>query len=63
LEENAYIHGEVKAKSMEMMKSAVIEGTICAPDGMVFTTPESKEIKTKIDRFERGLDDFEAVLD
>lgn len=63
LEAKAHIHGNVKAKSVEMLKSTIVDGTIQAQDGVVFTTPEAKEIKTKVERFERGLDDFDAVLD
>jgi predicted acyltransferase (DUF342 family) len=63
IEGNTHIHGDIKAKTVEMLKSATVEGTIQAADGVVFATPESRDIKTKVERFERGLDDFDAVLD
>ncbi len=63
IDANTHIHGDIKAKSVEMLKSVIVEGKIQAPEGVVFTTPESKEIKAKVERFERGLDDFDAVLD
>lgn len=63
LDDNTHIHGNVKAKSVELLKSVVVEGTIQATDGVTFTTQESKEIKVKVERYERGLDDLEAVLD
>ncbi len=63
LEANAHIHGNVKAKSVEMLKSTIVDGMIQAQDGVVFTTQEAKEIKAKVERFERGLDDYDAVLD
>lgn len=60
---NTHIRGSVKAKNVEMLKSTIVDGTIQAKEGLTFASPVSKEIKTKIERFERGLDDFEAVLD
>ena len=60
---NTHIRGSVKAKNVEMLKSTIVDGTIQAKEGVSFTSPVSKEVKTKIERFERGLDDFEAVLD
>jgi predicted acyltransferase (DUF342 family) len=63
LDDNTHIHGNVKAKSVELLKSVVVEGTIQATDGVTFTTQESKEIEVKVERYERGLDDLEAVLD
>jgi predicted acyltransferase (DUF342 family) len=63
IEGNSHIHGDIKAKSVEMIKSAVVEGKIQAQDGVVFTSSESREIHTKVERFERGLDDLDAVLD
>jgi len=63
LEGNSYIHGNVKAKNVEMQKSTVVEGTIHAQEGVTFTSQEVKDIKVKVERFERGLDDYEAVLD
>ncbi|MEE9152099.1 MAG: polymer-forming cytoskeletal protein [Thermoplasmata archaeon] len=63
IDANTHIHGNVKAKSVEIRKSVVVEGKIQAQDGLTFTTPESKEMKVKVERFERGLDDYEAVLD
>ena len=60
---NTQIHGNVKSKSMEMQKSTVVDGTIHARGGIVFTSSKPKEIKTKLERFERGLDDLDAVLD
>jgi predicted acyltransferase (DUF342 family) len=63
IEGKSHIHGDIKAKSVEMIKSAVVEGKIQAQDGVVFTTSESREISTKVERFERGLDDLDTVLD
>lgn len=63
IDANTYIHGNVKAKTVEMLKSTIVEGVIQAKEGVVFTTPVSKEIKTKIERYDRGLDDLDAVLD
>ncbi|UCE38278.1 MAG: polymer-forming cytoskeletal protein [Thermoplasmata archaeon] len=63
LEGDVRIHGNVKAKSVEMLKSTVVDGTIQAQDGVTFTSKESKEIEVKVERFERGLDDLDAVLD
>ena len=60
---NTHIHGNVKAKTVEMLKSTVIDGTIHAKNGVTFTTPKSKEVEVKLERFERGLDDLDAVLD
>ncbi|UCE73403.1 MAG: polymer-forming cytoskeletal protein [Methanomassiliicoccales archaeon] len=63
IEENTHIFGNVKAKTVEMLKSVIIDGMIKAQDGVNFTSQESRDIKVKVDRFERGLDDFDAVLD
>jgi predicted acyltransferase (DUF342 family) len=63
IEADSHIHGNINAKSVEMLKSAVVEGTIQAQDGVTFTTPETRDIRTKVERFERGLDDLDAVLD
>jgi predicted acyltransferase (DUF342 family) len=63
IDANTRIHGNVKGKSVELLKSVVIEGKIQATDGVTFTTQEAKDIKVKVDRFERGLDDIDAVLD
>jgi predicted acyltransferase (DUF342 family) len=63
IEGNTHIHGDIKAKNVELLKSAIVEGKIQAVEGVVFATPESRDIKTKVERFERGLDDLDAVLD
>jgi predicted acyltransferase (DUF342 family) len=63
LEENVHVHGNVKARSVEMIKSTVVDGTIQAQEGVTFTSKEMKDIKVKVERFERGLDDIDAVLD
>jgi predicted acyltransferase (DUF342 family) len=63
IEENTHIFGNVEAKTVDMLKSVIIDGTIKAQDGVNFTSKESRDIKVKVDRFERGLDDFDAVLD
>ena len=63
IEGNTHVHGDIKAKTVEMLKTAIVEGKIQASEGVIFATPESREIKTKVERFERGLDDLDAVLD
>jgi predicted acyltransferase (DUF342 family) len=63
LQENVHVHGNVKARSVEMLKSTVVDGTIQAQEGVTFTSKEMKEIKVKVERFERGVDDIDAVLD
>ncbi len=63
LEGDVHIHGNVKARSVAMLKSSVVGGTIQAQEGVTFTSKELKEIKVKVERFERGLDDLDAVLD
>jgi predicted acyltransferase (DUF342 family) len=63
IEGKTHVHGDIKAKTVEMIKSSIVEGKIQAVDGVVFATPESRDIKTKVERFERGLDDLDAVLD
>jgi predicted acyltransferase (DUF342 family) len=63
IEGNTHIYGDVKAKNVSLLKSVIIDGKIQAQEGVTFTTAEAKEINTKVERFERGLDDFDAVLD
>lgn len=63
IEDGVTVSGDIKAKRIEMQKSAVVEGTVTAKEGVSFTTTGTKEVDTKIERFERGLDEMEAVLD
>jgi len=63
IEDSATVRGNIKAKRIELQKSAVVEGTVTAKEGVTFKTPEAVEVETKIERFERGLDEVEAVLD
>jgi predicted acyltransferase (DUF342 family) len=63
IEDGVTVRGNIKAKRIELQKSAEVEGTVTAKEGVTFTTAETKEVETKIERFERGLDEVEAVLD
>jgi predicted acyltransferase (DUF342 family) len=63
IEDDVTVRGNIKAKRIELQKSANVEGTVTAKEGVTFTTSETKEMDVKIERFERGLDEMEAVLD
>lgn len=63
LEGNTHVHGNVKAKTVEMQKSTIVDGIISAQNGVSFTSKESQDIDVRVERYERDIDDFEAVLD
>jgi predicted acyltransferase (DUF342 family) len=57
------IKGGVKAESVEMYKSAVIEGSIQAPKSVSFIKTKPKDVEMRIERYERGVEELDAVLD
>ncbi|UCF09118.1 MAG: polymer-forming cytoskeletal protein, partial [Thermoplasmata archaeon] len=63
IEDQAQVKGDVSAKRIEMQKSSTVEGTIQAKDGVSFTSAHAKEVSQKIERFERGMEELDAVLD
>ncbi len=59
----AVVKGSLKAQSVEMYKSAVVEGAIQAPKSVMFLKTQPKDVAMKLERFESGVDELDAVLD
>lgn len=55
--EDARVLGDVRAQSVEMFQSAVVDGRIVAPGGIRFNTPTSVAMQDKVERFSAGVRD------
>lgn len=52
--EGSKIMGNLRAKTVELHHSAIIEGTLTAPGGVRFVTKMQKEMEEKVARFKAG---------
>jgi len=62
IENDCRVLGDVICKKVEMFRSALINGTIKAENGIRFKTPEDENMREKIERFALGVDDVEHIL-
>lgn len=56
------VFGDVVCKKVEMFRSALINGTINAENGVRFKTVEDENMREKVEKFNLGVDDIENVL-
>ncbi len=56
------VFGDVVCKRLAMFRSALINGTIKAENGVSFKTVEDENMREKVERFNLGVDDVESVL-
>lgn len=50
--DGCHVHGNVKAERVEMKSTATVDGTLNAPGGVRFVTPEVVAMRDKIEHFE-----------
>ncbi len=62
LRDGCQVFGDVVCKRLEMFRSALINGTINAENGVHFKTHEDENMREKVERFNIGVDDVESVL-
>lgn len=61
--EGSKVMGNLRAKTVELHHSAIIEGTLTAPGGVRFVTKTQKEMEEKVARFKAGqLEDLKDLL-
>lgn len=62
IEDSCQVLGDVTCKKVEMFRSALINGTIKAENGIRFKTPEDENMKEKLERFNIGVDVIENIM-
>lgn len=55
--EEVRVMGNVRAPKVEMFQSATVDGEIKAPDGIKFSTKQSREMEEKVERYAAGMRD------
>lgn len=55
--EEVRVMGTVRAPKVEMFQSATVDGEIKAPDGIKFSTQQSREMEEKVERYAAGMRD------
>ena len=63
LDEKTEVNGDVDGVKIHLAKTAVIQGTCYASQGMTFITPYDYEADEKIRRFEEDLEIFESNIE
>lgn len=63
LGEEVQVLGNVTCNSAELFRSAIIQGTLKAQNGVRFRTPYDEELKEKVERFKLGVDSAEGILE
>lgn len=62
LGEAVQLLGNVTCESAELFRSAIIQGTLKAQNGVKFRTPYDEVLKEKVERFNLGVDSTEGIL-
>lgn len=61
ISENVHVGGDVRAERIELAKSAVVDGTLHAKDGISFLDSSKKQAEKKVQRFESNTDVVDEV--
>lgn len=62
LEDNGQILGDVVSSKVNLARNTIINGVIRAEDGVRFRTETSKLMTEKLERYNRGLDELDALI-
>lgn len=62
IEDGCQVLGDVTCKKVEMFRSALINGTIKAENGIRFKSPEDENMKEKLERFNLDVDVVENII-